>query len=95
MRTITAYPIKSSEGVTVRLAQYENEFRDFVEAGGRQISEEEMKSDLAALLPAELGDYMAVRVTDPRQFYKAFRDFAVFTCSQLFYRKNMALGPPR
>ena len=49
------------------MAQYENKVRDFVEAGGRQISEEEMKSDLAAILSDELGDYMTVRVTDPRQ----------------------------
>ena len=40
MRTITAYPIKSLEGVTVGMAQYENNVEDFVEAGGRQMSEE-------------------------------------------------------
>ena len=70
------------------MAQYENNVKDFVEAGGRQISEEEMKSDLAAILPAELGDYMTVRVTDARQSYESFRDFAVHTCSQLLLRKR-------
>ena len=37
MRTMTGYPIKCLEGVTVGVAQFENKGRDFVEAGGRQI----------------------------------------------------------
>ena len=54
------------------IANYDNKIRDYVGAGGRQPPEDELKSDLNAILPNELGDYVAVRCTDPRQSYKAF-----------------------
>ena len=88
MRQIRAYPIKSLEGVTVGVAEYENRVRDYVEAGGRQPPEDEMKSDLNAILPNELGDHLSVRVTDHNLSYQAFRDFVVYTCAQLLMRKR-------
>ena len=75
MRLIRAYPIKSLEGVTMGVAVCENRIRDYVEAGGRQPPEDEMKSDLRAILPNELWDNMSVRVTDDNMSYQAFRDF--------------------
>ena len=88
IRQIRAYPIKTLEGVTVGVAEYENRVRDYVEAGGRQPPEDEMKSDLNALLPNELGDHLSVRVTDHNLSYQAFRDFVVYTCAQLLMRKR-------
>ena len=46
-----------------------------------------MKSDLNAILP-ELGDHLTVRLTDPNQPYQAFKDFVIFTCSQILMRKK-------
>ena len=88
IRTIRAFPIKNLEGVTVGVAAFENKVREFVEAGGRQPTEEEMKSDLNALLPPELGDHLTLRVTDPHQAYASFREFAVLSCAQLLMRRK-------
>ena len=88
MRMITAYPIKALEGVTVGVAQFENKVRNFVEVGGRQVTEEDTKSDLNAILPRELSDHLSVRVTEHRQAYQSFRDFASHTCAQLLMLKK-------
>ena len=88
MRSIRAYPIRNLEGVTVGVAAFENKIKEYVEAGGRKPPEDEMKSDLNAILPAELGDHLTVRVSDPQQPYAVFRDFVVYTCSQLLMRRK-------
>ena len=76
----------------------ENKIKEYVEAGGRKPPEDEMKSDLNAILPAELGDHLTVRVSDPQQSYAIFRDFVVYTCAQLLMRRKKlpvnALGGP-
>ena len=69
IRMIRAYPIKTLEAVTVGVAEYENKINDFVEAGGRRPPEDELKSDLNAILPNELGNHLTVRVTDHGQSY--------------------------
>ena len=98
MRSIRAYPIRNLEGVTVGVAAFENKIKEYVEAGGRKPPEDEMKSDLNAILPAELGDHLTVRVSDPQQSYAVFRDFVVYTCAQLLMRRKKlpinALGGP-
>ena len=57
-----------------------------------------MKRDLNAILPAELGDHLRVRVSDPQQSYASFREFVVYKCAQLLlHRKQLpvnALGEP-
>ena len=92
IRMIRAYPIKTLEAVTVGVAEYENKINDFVEAGGRRPPEDELKSDLNAILPNELGNHFAVRVTDHNMSYQQFRDFVVYTCAQLLMR-NKRLPP--
>ena len=92
IRMIRAYPIKTLEAVTVGVAEYENKINDFVEAGGRRPPEDELKSDLNAILPNELGNHLAVRVTDHNMSYQQFRDFVVYTCAQLLMR-NKRLPP--
>ena len=92
IRMIRAYPIKTLEAVTVGVAEYENKINDFVEAGGRRPPEDELKSDLNAILPNELGNHLTVRVTDHNMSYQQFRDFVVYTCAQLLMR-NKRLPP--
>ena len=88
MRMIRTFPIKNLEGVAVGVAAFENKVREFVEAGGRQPPEDEMKSDLNAILPADLGDHLTLRVTDPHQSFAAFREFVVLSCAQLLMRRK-------
>ena len=45
------------------VAEYENRVKDYLEAGGRQPPGDEMKSDLNAILPNELGDLLSVGLT--------------------------------
>ena len=98
IRSIRAYPIRNFESVTVGVAAFENKIKEYVEAGGRKPPPDEMKSDLNAILPAELGDHLTVRVSDPHQSYADFRDFVVYTCSQLLMRRKKlpinAMGSP-
>ena len=61
MRSIRAYPIRNLEGVTVEVTAFENKIKEYVEAGGRKPPDDEMKSDLNAILHAELGDHRTVR----------------------------------
>ena len=86
MRSIRAYPIRNLEGVTVGAAAFETQIKEYVEAIGRKRSEDEMKGDLNAILPAKLGDHLTVRVSDPQQSYASFRDFVVDTCAQFLVR---------
>ena len=88
IRMIRAYPIKTLEAVTVGVAEYENKINDFVEAGGRRPPDDELKSDLNAILPNELGNHFTVRVTDHNQSYQQFKDFVVYTCAQLLMRNK-------
>ena len=92
VRLIRAHPIKNLEGVAVGVAAFENKIQEFVEAGGRQPPDEEMKSDLNAILPAEVADHLTVRVTDRQQPYIAFKEFVVHTCAQLLMRKRRPLN---
>ena len=92
IRMIRTYPIKTLEAVTVGVAEYDNKINDFVEAGGRRPPEDELKSDLNAILPNELGSHLTVRVTDHNMSYQQFRDFVVYTCAQLLMR-NKRLPP--
>ena len=72
VRMARSHHIRSLVHVTMRIAKYENKIRDYVDAGCRQPPEDELKSDLNAILPNELGDYVAVRCTDPRHLYNSF-----------------------
>ena len=66
----------------------QNKIKEYTEARGRPPPQDEMKSDLNAILPHELSDYLTVRVTDSQQSYEAFRDHAVQACAQLLMRKK-------
>ena len=53
-RTLRSRPIKSLEGMTIGIAEFEKTILDYVHAGGVQPGQEEMKSDFNAILPPNL-----------------------------------------
>ena len=77
MRVIYLKPIKNLETVHVGVAEFEEKAREFVEAGGEGFSNpSSFKSDLLAILPAELRrDLQGVRMATERTAgFDAFRD---------------------
>ena len=64
IRMVRSHHIRSLVNVAIGIAKYDNKIRDYVDAGCRQSPEDELKSDLNAILRNELGDY-----ADPRQSY--------------------------
>ena len=71
MRHLRSKAIKTLEGVTIGIAEFENAISDFVSAGGVRPSDAEMKSDLNAILPASLSEQLAMRVADIHYAYRA------------------------
>ena len=63
-RTIRSRPIKSLEAVTIGMAEFENTVLDYVNAGGVQPGQDEMKSDLHAILPQNLMEQLAIIISD-------------------------------
>lgn len=88
VRMLRAHPIKTLKGVTVGMAEFEKKMKDFVEVGGQQRPDNEIKSDLNAILPNELSDKLTVCVTDHSQSYLSFYEIVVYTCAQLLMRKR-------
>ena len=72
----------------VSIAVLDKNIKDVVEDGGRQPPGDKMKSDLNAMVPNELSDHLAVRVTDYSQSYQSFHEFVVYNCAQLLMRKR-------
>ena len=64
---VRSHHIRSLVHVAIGIAKYDNKSHDYVDAGYRQPPEDEFKSDLHAILFNELGEYVALRCTDPRQ----------------------------
>ena len=81
-RTIRSRPIKSLEAVTIGIAEFENTVLDYVSAGGVQPGQDEMKSDLNAILPPNLSEQLAIRISDSQYSYQAFRDFVLNQTAQ-------------
>ena len=64
MRSLHTRPIKSLEGVTIGITEYDNKMKEYVEAGGRPTEDEEKKADLLAILPQDLRANLLWRATD-------------------------------
>ena len=73
MKMIHTRTIKNLENVPIGIAEFELQIKDYVEAGGTQPTEEEMKSDLVRILPEHLQVDLLWRATDPGP-YTRFRD---------------------
>ena len=88
MRTIWSRPIKSLEAVTIGIAEFENTLLDCVDAGGIQPGQDEMKSDLNAILPPNLSEQLATRIADSQYCYQAFRDFVLNRTALILMNRN-------
>ena len=88
MRMLRSRPIKTIEGVTIGIAEFENTISEFVSAGGSQPSAEEMKSDLNAILQQNLSEQLAVRVSDGNYIYQGFRDFVFNQTAIILMNRN-------
>jgi len=88
MRHLRSKAIKTLEGVTIGIAEFENTISDFVSAGGVRPSDAEMKSDLNAILPASLSEQLAMRVADVNYTYQGFRDFVVNQTQIILMNRN-------
>ena len=88
VRMIRTHPIKKLEHVTVGIAEFENKINEYVKAGGRPVPQEEMKSDLNAILPQEVSEHLMLRVTDKEHSYQAFRDFVIAQVTQLLMSRR-------
>ena len=67
-RTTRSRPIKSLEAVTIGTAELENTILDYVNAGGVQPGQDELKSDLNAILQPNLSEHLAIRISDFQYF---------------------------
>ena len=88
MRHLRSKVIKTLEGVTIGIAEFENTISDFVSAGGVRPSDAEMKSDLNAILPASLSEQLAMRVADVHYTYQGFCDFVVNQTQIILMNRN-------
>ena len=70
VRSLHLRPIKNLEGVALGIAEFENKITEYIEAGGRELEDEEMKADLLAILPEGLRENLLWRATDPGDFAK-------------------------
>ena len=73
-RTIRSRPIKSLEHVNIGIAEFENMVLDYVNARGIQFGQDERKSDLNAILPPNLSEQLAIRISDSLYSNQAFRE---------------------
>ena len=90
-RTIRSRPIKSLEAVTIGTAEFENTVLDYVNAGGVQPGQDEIKSDLNAVLPPNLSEQLAVGISDSQYSYQAFRDFVLNQTALIVLNRNRLL----
>ena len=88
MRHLRAKTIKTLEGVTIGIAEFENTIAEFVSAGGVQPSDAELKSDLNAILPRDLSESLAMKLTDGQQTYQGFRDFIKNQTAVILLNRN-------
>jgi len=91
VKMIHLKPIASLEKVEEGVAEFENVLNEYVQVGGTPVSNDEKKSDLLAVLPAELRETLLWRATDPGSF-EGFRDMVLTQCGKvLMNRKRLHL----
>ena len=65
------YPVKADQVAGGRyhgVAEFENTALDYVNAGGVQPGQDELKSDLNAILQPNLSEHLAIRISDSQYF---------------------------
>ena len=91
MKTIHLKPIISLQKVEIGIAEFENKWKDFVEAGGRDLDDVEKKEDLLALLPYDLKKELLFRTNGPESF-TTFASMIRAQCNtMLLHDKKLAI----
>ncbi len=87
VKMIHLKPIASLEKVEEGVAEFENVLNEYVQVGGTPISNDEKKSDLLAVLPAELRETLLWRATDAGSF-EDFRDMVLTQCGKILMNRK-------
>ncbi len=80
-------PIKNLDGVEQGITEFENTLIEYAQAGGTAMSDEEMKSDLLAILPLELRETLLWRAQEEGSFSK-FRDHVILQTSKILMNRQ-------
>ena len=94
VRHVVLEPIRRLEDVAVGVIEFEQTFWRYREAGGMMPPEAELKSDLLAILPAEIREHLLIRSTDIGVSFLQFKDFVVSQTSRILVarRKSPMVG---
>ena len=88
VRLLHTKPIKDLESVATGIAEFEEKIREYREAGGTGfVSDAEMKSDLLAIFPARLREYLLWHASDPGGFL-AFRDMVTTQAARILFNRR-------
>ncbi len=80
-------PITSLDKVEEGVAEFENVMNEYVKAGGTAPGNEEMKSDLLAVLPTDLREALLWKASDEGPFYK-FRDMVLTQAAKILMNRR-------
>ena len=80
-------PIKNLEGVEQGITEFENTLIEYAQAGGTVMSEDEMKSDLLAILPLEIRETLMWKAQEEGPFQK-FRDHVILQTSKILMNRQ-------
>ena len=87
IRQITLRPIKSIEHITVGVAEFENKFNEYEEAGGQRPHDDELKADLLAILPDGIRNELLWKSSQPGSF-EDFRDMILQQTNKILLNKR-------
>ncbi len=92
VRVIHTKPIKDLESVPVGIAEFEAKIKEYSDAGGKGFnSNDEMKSDLLAILPYKLREDLLWSAQDPRD-YQQFRDMVISQAAKTLFNRRRGGG---
>ena len=66
---------KNREDIVIGIAKFENKIAEFVAAGDKMPDDQEMKSDLNAIVPAKLSELLCIKQTDVQMRYEFSNQF--------------------
>ena len=88
VRHITLKPIRKLEEVAVGVLEFERAHKKYKDAGGALPQEQEMKSDLLAILPPEMREHLLLRSTDEQITFIQFKDFIVTQSARIMVARG-------
>ncbi|MDP6215213.1 MAG: hypothetical protein QGI41_09785, partial [Acidimicrobiales bacterium] len=81
-------PITSLDKVEEGVAEWENTMNDYMAAGGTEYRYSERKSDLLAVLPAEIREPLLWHSTNERCTFEEFRDHVIVQTSRILMNRK-------